>query len=99
MTGDAQDTTQTDDLADVLYEVFYGDASAGDSGAARARAAADAAHSWFASHAPFEEAVVEARVRAQIADALLTEARPHDAKGFSAVGDAYAHAARIARGK
>lgn len=43
-------------------------------------------------------AAVEARVRAQIAADLLAEARPHDARGFSAIGDAYAHAARIARG-
>lgn len=42
--------------------------------------------------------LIEAQVRVQIAAELLAEARPHDSKGFSAVGDAYAHAARIARG-
>ena len=42
---------------------------------------------------------LEARLREQIAQEIEAEMRYHDDQqiGFSAVGDAYAHAARIAR--
>ncbi len=44
---------------------------------------------------------VETAVREQIAREVKVEMRRHDSAqvGFSAIGDAYAHAARIARGE
>lgn len=44
--------------------------------------------------------LIEAAVREQVAREIEVPMRQHDAAqvGFSAVGDAYAHAARIARG-
>ena len=37
--------------------------------------------------------------RERIAQAIEIQMRPHDRRGFSAVGDAYSHSARIARGE
>lgn len=49
--------------------------------------------SWLIAH--------DAEMRKQIAQEIEVHMRHHDNAqiGFSAVGDAYAHAARIARGK
>ena len=44
---------------------------------------------------------IEKEIRTQIAAEIRVEMRRHDTAqiGFSAIGDAYAHAARIARGQ
>ena len=44
---------------------------------------------------------IEKQIRAEVAAEIRVEMRRHDTAqiGFSAIGDAYAHAARIARGK
>lgn len=50
-------------------------------------------YAWLAAH--------DRKVREQVAQEIEVEMRRHDRAqvGFSAVGDAYAHAARIARGE
>lgn len=81
---------------------------------AEAIAAAARCWQEWASFAPLPEAIravlaaayphlrrqIETEVREQIAGQLLVRARWHDSEqiGFSAVGDAYANAARLARG-
>ena len=44
---------------------------------------------------------IEKQIRAEVAAEIRVEMRRHDTAqiGFSAIGDAYAHAARIARGQ
>ena len=44
---------------------------------------------------------IEKEIRAEVAAEIRVEMRRHDTAqiGFSAIGDAYAHAARIARGQ
>lgn len=55
--------------------------------------------SWLASHDAEARAEGARAERERIARAIEVEMRKHDREqvGFSAIGDAYAHAARIAR--
>ena len=59
------------------------------------------ADATFIAAAPSDIAAHDAELREQIAREIEVHMRRHDNAqiGFSAVGDAYAHAARIARGK
>lgn len=57
-------------------------------------------HDGWVQHTAHVAEVTEAAVREQIAAEIETHMRRHDNNqvGFSAAGDAYAHAARIAKG-
>ena len=63
----------------------------------------DQVRSFYAHDSAFDRAIAahDAELREQIAQEIEVHMRRHDNAqiGFSAVGDAYAHAASIARGK
>ena len=82
--------TPDDEDVEVYFALGLCEYKVGNGGVSITKAH-DAYHAWLAAH--------DRALREQIAQKIEVEMRRHDNAqiGFSAVGDAYAHAARIAR--